>query len=254
MMGVRILESRKVRLLTLLLIPFIPCTARLAVLTFMTAALFGHAAALVSCSLFTLNIVVLGIIGMTAHALFLKGEKTPFIMELPLYHKPNPRTIGMVIWSRTLSFVKKAGTVIVSVSIGVWLLSYLPEGHVESSLLAMAGKLLVPLGAPLGLDWKMVTALLTSIVAKENAVATLGVLYGVGDEGLVRLLPSVVSHASGLSFLVVLMLFLPCAATVAVMKQEMKDRRWFGLSLLLNLGISYLGGMAAYRLALWLGL
>jgi len=254
MMGVRILESRKVRLLTLLLIPFIPCTARLAVLTFMTAALFGHAAALVSCSLFTLNIVVLGIIGMTAHALFLKGEKTPFIMELPLYHKPNPRTIGMVIWSRTLSFVKKAGTVIVSVSIGVWLLSYLPEGRVESSLLAMVGKLLAPLGAPLGLDWKMVTALLTSIVAKENAVATLGVLYGVGDEGLVRLLPSVVSHASGLSFLVVLMLFLPCAATVAVMKQEMKDRRWFGLSLLLNLGISYLGGMAAYRLALWLGL
>jgi ferrous iron transport protein B len=254
MMGVRILESRKARLLTLLLIPFIPCTARLAVLTFMTASLFGHAATLVSWSLLTLNIVILGIVGMTANAFFLRGEKTPFIMELPLYHMPNLRTIAMVIWSRTISFVKKAGTVIAIVSIGVWLLSYLPEGRIEGSLLAMVGKLLEPLGAPLGLDWKMLMALLTSIVAKENAVATLGVLYSVGDEGLVHLLPTVVSHASGLSFLVVLMLFIPCAATVAVMKQEMKDQRWFGLSLLLTLAISYLGGMATYRLALWLGL
>jgi len=253
-MGARILESQKARLLTLLLIPFVPCTARLAVLTFITAALFGRGATLVSWSLLTLNILVLGIVGMTASALFLKHEQTPFIMELPLYHKPNPRTIGMVIWNRSLSFVKKAGTVIVLVSVVVWLLSYLPDGRVESSFLARGGKLLEPLGLPLGLDWKMVTALLTSIVAKENAVATLGVLYGVGDAGLVRVLPAVVSHASGLSFLVVLMLFVPCAATVAVMRQEMKDRRWFILSLLLTLAISYLGGMAAYRLALWLGL
>jgi len=254
MMGARILESRKARLLTLLLIPFVPCTARLAVLTFMTAALFGQMAALVSWSLLTLNILVLGVVGMAASALFLKDEQTPFIMELPLYHKPNPRTIGMVIWSRSLSFVKKAGTVIVLVSVGVWLLSYLPEGRVETSLLSWGGKLLEPLGLPLGLDWKMVTALLTSVVAKENAVATLGVLYGVGDEGLVRMLPTVVSHASGLSFLVILMLFVPCAATVTVMRQEMKDRRWFLLSLLLTLVLSYLGGMAAYRLALWLGI
>jgi len=254
MMGARILESQKARLLTLLLIPFVPCTARLAVLTFMTAALFGHRATLVSWSLLTLNIIVLGIVGMAAHALFLKHEQTPFIMELPLYHKPNLRTIGMVIWSRTLSFVKKAGTVIMLVSVVVWLLSYLPEGHVESSLLASGGKLLEPLGTPLGLDWKMVTALLTSIVAKENAIATLGVLYGVGDEGLVRLLPSVVSHASALSFLVVLMLFVPCAAAIAVLKREMNNLRWFILSLFLTLAISYLGGMAAYHLALWLGL
>jgi ferrous iron transport protein B len=253
-MGARILESRKARLLTLLLIPFVPCTARLAVLTFMTAALFGHKATLVSWSLLTLNILVLGVVGMAASALFLKDEQTPFIMELPLYHKPNPRTIGMVVWSRSLAFVKKAGTVIVLVSVVIWLLSYLPEGRLEDSFLARGGMLLEPLGVPLGLDWKMVTALLTSIVAKENAVATLGVLYGVGDEGLVRLLPSVISAASGLSFLVVLMLFVPCAATVAVMKQEMRDRKWFVLSLILTLAISYLGGMAAYRIAFWLGL
>jgi ferrous iron transport protein B len=159
-----------------------------------------------------------------------------------------------VIWSRSLSFLKNAGTIIVIVSVVVWLFSYLPDGRVETSLLARGGRLLEPLGVPLGLDWKMLTALLTSILAKENAIATLGVLYGVGDAGLINMLPSVVSSASGLSFLVVLMLFVPCAATVAVMKQEMKDRRWFYLSLFLTLVISYLGGMAAYRLALWLGL
>jgi len=254
-MGARFLESRRARLLTLLLIPFVPCTSRLAVLTFMTAALFGQGATLVSWSLLTLNILVLGLVGMTVSTLFLKEEPTPFIMDLPLYHKPNLRIIGMVIWSRSLSFLKNAGTIIVIVSVVVWLFSYLPDGRVETSLLARGGRLLEPLGVPLGLDWKMLTALLTSILAKENAIATLGVLYGVGDAGLINMLPSVVSSASGLSFLVILMLFVPCAATVAVMKQEMKDdRRWFYLSLLLTLVISYLSGMAAYRLALWLGL
>ena len=99
----------------------------------------------------------------------------------------------------------------------------------------------------------MVTALLTSIVAKENAVATLGVLYGVGEQGLLQVLPSVMSHASALAFLTVLMLFVPCAATIAVMKREMADRLWFYSSLVLTLVVSYLGGMAAYRLALWAG-
>jgi ferrous iron transport protein B len=115
----------------------------------------------------------------------------------------------------------------------------------------MIGRLLEPLGRPLGLDWKMVTALITSLVAKENAVATLGVLYGVGDQGLLNVLPTVMSHASALAFLTVLMLFVPCAATITVMKREMADRIWFVSSLVLTLAVSYLGGLAAYRLALW---
>jgi ferrous iron transport protein B len=113
---------------------------------------------------------------------------------------------------------------------------------------------LEPIGRPLGLDWKMMTALLTSLVAKENAVATLGVLYGVGEQGLLQTLPSVMSHASALSFLTVVMLFVPCAATIAVMRREMADRLWFISSLVLTFVVSYLGGMAAYRIALWAGL
>jgi ferrous iron transport protein B len=253
-LGARIVESKKEKLLTIFLSPFIPCTARLAVLAFITAAMFGNLAMVVSWSLLTANIVLLGITGVIISRLFLKGEPMPFIMELPLYQKPNFRTIGLVVWARTIAFIKRAGTVILTVSILIWLLAHLPGGTIEDSILAKAGRLLEPIGSPLGLDWKMITALLTSIVAKENAVATLGVLYGTGQEGLVKVLPQVISHASALSFLVVMMIFVPCAATLTAMKQEMQDRTWFAGSIILMLMISFLMGLAAYHLAPWIGL
>ncbi len=253
-LGARIIESKKARLLTMLLTPFVPCTARLAVLTFITAAIFAAQATAVVWSLVALNILILGATGMVVHAFFLKEEATPFIMELPLYHRPDPRTITHAIWARTVAFVRRAGTVILTVSILVWLLSYFPDGRTEPSILAWIGRFLEPIGRPLGLDWKMMTALLTSLVAKENAVATLGVLYGVGDQGLLKVLPAVMSHASALSFLTVVMLFVPCAATIAVLRQEMADRLWFISSLVLTFVVSYMGGMAAYRIALWAGL
>ena len=252
-LGARIIESKKARLLTMLLTPFVPCTARLAVLTFITAAIFAAHATAVVWSLVALNILILGATGMAVHAFFLKEEATPFIMELPLYHRPDPRTITHAIRARTVAFVRRAGTVILTVSILVWLLSYFPDGRTETSILAWIGRFLEPIGRPLGLDWKMMTALLTSLVAKENAVATLGVLYGVGEQGLLQTLPSVMSHASALSFLTVVMLFVPCAATIAVMRREMANRLWFISSLVLTFVVSYLGGMAAYRIALWAG-
>jgi ferrous iron transport protein B len=253
-LGARIVESRKERLLTVLLSPFVPCTARLAVLTFVSAAMFAKAAILVSWSLLAANILILGAVGVFINRFFMKGEPMPFIMELPLYHKPNPRTIWLAVWSRTLAFVKRAGTVILVVSVLIWILSYLPDGNVESSLLAQIGRFFEPLGRPIGLDWKMITALLTSIMAKENAIATLAVLYGVGEQGLVSVLPKVVSPASALAFLVVLMLFVPCVATVTAMKREMEDWKWFTASLILMLTVSLFGGMITYHVALWAGL
>jgi ferrous iron transport protein B len=252
-LGARIIESKRARLLTMFLTPFVPCTARLAVLTFITAAVFAVHATAVVWSLVALNILILGATGMIVRAFFLKEETIPFIMELPLYHQPDPKTIARAIWARIVAFVQRAGTVILTVSILVWLLAYFPDGRTETSILAWIGQFLEPIGRPLGLDWKMMTALLTSLAAKENAVATLGVLYGVGDQGLLQTLPSVMSHASALSFLTVTMLFVPCAATIAVMRREMADRLWFLSSLALTLVVSYLGGMAAYRIALWAG-
>jgi ferrous iron transport protein B len=251
--GTRIVESKKARLLTIFLAPFIPCTARLAVLTFVCAAVFGEHASLVSWLLLTVNIVVLGVTGIAISRVFMKGEPMPFIMELPLYHKPDPRTIAAVVWARTVSFVRRAGSVILVASVVIWLLSNIPSGRLETSVLAWVGRLLAPIGAPMGLGWKEMVALVSSLVAKENSVATLAVLYGVGEEGLRQVLPTLMSHAAAIAFLTVLMLFVPCAATVAVMKQEMGSWRWFLTSFAFMLAVSFLGGVAAYHLALALG-
>ncbi|MGV8058132.1 MAG: ferrous iron transport protein B [Smithellaceae bacterium] len=252
-LGARIIETRKARMITLLLIPFVPCTARLAVLTLVSAAIFGPKAPYVSWSILALNIVALGIAGIFVNKTIWKQD-APFIMELPIYHRPDLRTIMMVVWSRTISFVRKAGTVILGVAILIWFLSYYPSGIVEDSWLAAVGKLLEPVGNPLGLNWKMITALLTGLVAKENVVATLGVLYSVGEEGLVHVLPQVMSHASAAAFLVVMMLFIPCAGTIAVLKKEMNSNKWFYSTIVLTLLTSYFGGILAFNFVKWLGI
>ncbi|HUJ89624.1 MAG TPA: ferrous iron transport protein B [Syntrophorhabdales bacterium] len=253
-MGARIVESRKARLLTIFLTPFVPCTARLGVLTFVSGAIFGKQASVVAWIVVSVNIVVLGLSGMVISKFFLKGEPTPFIMELPLYHKPDARTIGIVIWSRMVAFVQKAGTVILLVSIVIWVLSNVPGGTIETSILGYVGKAIEPVGRPLGLTWQEMVALVSSLLAKENSIATLGVLYGVGREGLQVVLPRVMGQASAFAFVVVLMLFIPCAATVTVMKQEMGSWRWFLGSLLFMLLVSFLVGVIAFRAALFAGL
>ncbi|MHB8110329.1 MAG: ferrous iron transport protein B [Syntrophorhabdaceae bacterium] len=253
-LGARIIESRKARLLTIFLTPLVPCTGRLAVITFVTAAVFASKGLLMSWILVSINILMLGFAGMIIGRLLLKEEPVPFIMELPLYHKPDFRTIGIVVWHRTLAFIKKAGTIIVLFSIVLWVMSNIPSGSIDNSILGRIGIFLEPIGKPLGLDWKMLVALLSSIVAKENSVATLGILYNVGDQGLMTVLSTAIPHASAVSFLVVLMLFIPCVPTISVMKQEMADRKWFAISFLFMFVLSYLMGMAAYAITRSAGL
>ena len=251
-LGTRIIETHKARMITLFLIPFVPCASRLAVLTLVSAAIFKEQAFYVSWGILALNIAALGVAGIFVNKTIWKQD-APFIMELPIYHTPDLKTIGMVIWSRTVSFIRKAGTVILGVSLVVWFLSYFPTGNVDQSWLATLGRLIAPVGIPLGLDWKMITALLTGLVAKENVVATLGVLYSVGKDGLAVVLPTVMSSASAAAFLVVMMLFIPCAGTVAVLRQEMKSNKWFYATIIMTLVVSYVGGMAAYQLFRILG-
>jgi ferrous iron transport protein B len=251
-LGARIIETRKARMITLLLIPFVPCTARLAVLTLVSAAIFGDKAVFASWLIVVLNIAVLGVVGMLVNKTLWKQD-APFIMELPIYHRPDLRTIMIAIRSRIWAFVRKAGTVILGVSVIIWVISYFPTGTVEESWLASLGRLMEPLGVPLGLDWKMITALFTGLVAKETVVATLGVLYSVGDQGLASVLPTIMNHASAAAFLVVMMLFMPCVATIAVLKQEMNSNKWFYGAILMTLVISYAGGAAAYHLVSRMG-
>ncbi|MGC9346940.1 MAG: ferrous iron transport protein B [Anaerolineae bacterium] len=243
-LGARIIESTRARILTILLAPLVPCAAQLAVVTVLGAALFGQSATFVVWGLVALNLVVLAGLGILMNRFVLKGERAVFIMELPLYHLPNLRTIGLYVWRNIIAFLQKAGSVILVASVVVWVLSYFPaQGDVERSYLAMLGRALSPLGRLMGLPWPTLVALLTSFVAKENTIATLGVLYG----DFQTVLPTLLSGPAALAFLVVQMLFVPCVATVAVMRQELHSWRWtvFGVAVLLVLSLG--AGILVYQ-------
>jgi ferrous iron transport protein B len=256
-MGARILEERRARFLTILLAPLVPCTARLAVLAFLAPAFFGAQAALVTLSLVALNLLVLAIAGIVVNKVAFKGEQTAFVMELPLYHVPNARTVGLYVWNNTASFLKKAGTFILVSAAVVWALSTLPGGDVETSYLATFGKALEPVGAWMGLgDWRLIVALLSSFFAKENTIATLGVLFGAPEEGasLATLVSAALTPAAGVAFLAAAMLFIPCLATVATIKQETASWKWTWASVGLLLAISLGAGVAIYQVLRLVGL
>ncbi|MEW6233134.1 MAG: nucleoside recognition domain-containing protein, partial [Chloroflexota bacterium] len=250
-MGTRIIDSPRARLLTILVAPLVPCTARMAVVAVLAPLFFGQAAALVSWGLVGLSLVLLAVVGLLLHELVLGGEHVAFIMELPLYHVPNARTVGLSVWQRMVAFLKKAGSIILAVSVAVWALSALPGGNIETSYLAQIGRLLAPVGALMGLEWQMMLALLTSFVAKENTIATLGILYGAGEEGrgLGQALAGVLAPAAALAFLAVQVLFIPCAATMAVLRQETGSWRWTAFSAALLLVVSFTVGIAIYQVA-----
>jgi ferrous iron transport protein B len=252
--GTRVIDSPAARLLTILVAPLVPCTARLAVVAFLAPAFFGSAAALASWGLILLSLAVLVLSGILLNRLLFKGERTAFVMEMPLYHLPNARTIGLLVWQRSLSFIKKAGTVILAMSVGIWVLSVLPGGDLETSFLAQIGHMVAPVGSWMGMDWRLTVALLTSFLAKENSIATLGVLYGSGeDAGLAQTLAATYSPAAGLSFLVVSLLFIPCAATVAVIRQETGSWRWTLFNLVFLLALSIGAGILVFQLTSALG-
>ena len=252
--GTRVIDAPAARLLTILVAPLVPCTARLAVLAFLAPAFFGGAATLVSWGLILLSLTVLVLSGILLNRLLFKGERTAFVMEMPLYHLPNPRTIGLLVWQRALSFIKKAGTVILVMSAAIWALSYFPGGTLETSFLAKVGGLLAPVGGWMGMDWRLTVALLTSFLAKENSVATLGVMFGSSQgSGLAQTLAATYSPASGLAFLVVSLLFIPCAATVAVIRQETGSWRWTLFNIAFMLVLSVGAGVAVYQLAVAVG-
>lgn len=254
-MGTRVIDSWHARLLTILIAPLVPCTARMAVVAFLAPAFFGRNAFWVTWGIVVLSLALLFALGAILNRTIFKGERSAFIMEIPLYHTPNLRTISILVWQRTLSFLKKAGTSILAVSVVIWLFSYLPVGDLEASYLARFGAFIEPVGKWMGFDWRLLIALLSSFPAKENSIATLGVLFGSSAEsGLSAILASTYSPATALAFLVVSVLFIPCAATVAAIRQETNSWRWVLLNSGLMLFISVALGIVVYNLALLVGI
>ena len=250
-MGARIIESPSNRILTIMLAPLVPCTARLAVLTVLAQAFFPQRAVLVTWSLTALPLVVLAVSGIVIRRWFMKTDPSALIMEMPLYHLPNAKTIAITVWQRTLSFLQKAGTVILAVSVVIWALVAFPGNDVDSSYMAAIGRVLEPVGRLMGLGWRPIVALISSFVAKENAVATLGVLSGMGGQpgGLQTLMGTEFTPASALAFLVAQMLFVPCVSTLAVIRQETGSWKWVALNVLFLGALTLAGGIVAYQVA-----
>ncbi|MFW6380230.1 MAG: ferrous iron transport protein B [Halorhodospira sp.] len=249
--GTRIIESRRERLLTIMLAPLVPCSARLAILAMLAPIFFGDWALPVTLGLIGLNLLVLGALGLLLHRTLFRGESSTFLMELPLYQLPQLRTTAYHVYTQLKEFVRKAGTVIVIAATVIWALSTFPGPGIEGSALAQIGQWMAPVGDLMGLDWRLIAALLSSFVAKEVAISTLGILYGLGEEaqGLAQALPAMVAPASGLAFLVVAMLFIPCMATVAAIRQETGGWRWPAISVTLLLTVSGIAGILVYQLA-----
>jgi ferrous iron transport protein B len=249
-MGTRVIDSRPARLLTIFVTPLVPCTARMAVVAFLAPAFFGRQAALVSWGLVLLSLLILFLVGAVLNLTIFRGEQSAFVMEMPLYHLPNTRTIGLLVWQRSVSFLKKAGTMILAISVMIWALSVLPGGTLGTSYLADLGRFLEPVGRWMGMDWRLTVALLASFAAKENSIAVLGVIFGSTQEvGLTSIMAATFSPASALSFLTATMLFIPCAATVAVIRQETGSWRWTLANLVMLLVVSVAASSGMYWVA-----
>ena len=250
--GSRILESQSARLTTILVAPLVPCAARMVVIALFTAAFFHGAAALVSWSMVMVNLAVLALAALFISRFVFRGQESSFIMELPRYHTPNVRTVLLAAWERVRRFVTLAGTVILLMSVVVWALSNFPSSDIADSALGYVGRGLEPVGRLMGLDWRMMVALLTSFVAKEQTIATLGVILGTGENGGAALetsLTDIMVPAAAVSFIALQMLFIPCVAAMAAIRQETGSWRWTGAALGYMLVVSLIVATIIYQSA-----
>ena len=252
--GTRVIDSPRARLLTILITPLVPCSARLAIIAFLAPAFFGPQAVLVSWGLILLSMLLLIGVGWILNLAIFRGQRSAFIMEMPLYHVPNARTIGLLVWQRLWSFVSKAGTAILAMAVAVWALSVLPYGEFDTSFLVQFGRLVAPVSHWMGLDWRLAVALIASFPAKENAIAALGVIFGNQHAGLAQTLATTYPPATGLAFMVASMIFIPCAPTVASMRAETRSWKWTLLGSGTLLVLSILVSGLVYRLAVAVGL
>jgi len=249
-LGARTIDSGPARLLTLILAPIVPCAGRLAVLTFVGAAFFGSRASLVVWGMVALALVGLALVGRALAAVVNRGKPAELVMELPLYTFPSFRGVLRLVLIRLQDFLVRAGTLIVLASTVVWALGYFPAGHLDTSYLAGIGRAVEPLGRAAGLDWRLVVAVLGSLVAKENAVAVLGVLYAGSGRDLTTALTASVSPASALSFLAVMTLFVPCVATLAALWRETAGQRhWTLVVVAVQVLLSMAAGAVVYQAA-----
>ena len=250
-MASRTIENERDRRMTIMTTTFIPCGAKVPFIAMVAGAIFGGAAWVATSAYFVgmAAIIISGI--MLKKTKMFAGDPAPFVMELPAYHWPTVGNVLRSMWERGWSFIKKAGTIILLSTIFVWFTTYfgwaedgfrmLSEEEIDCSILAHIGSLIAWIFAPLGWgNWKAAVASITGLVAKENIVGTLGILYGGGDETVYQALGTVFTQISGYSFLVFNLLCAPCFAAIGAIKREMNNAKWTWFAIGYQCGFAYL--------------
>lgn len=228
-MATRTLSSNRDRKMTILLTPFMSCSAKIPIYTLFAAAFFPGRELLVMLCLYFGGIAVGILVALLLKSTCFKGNPVPFVMELPNYRLPSLKSVVLLMWEKAKDFLTRAFTVIFMATIIIWFLQTfdLKLNVVEDSagsILAAIGRLVAPVFAPLGFgDWRMVTALVSGFTAKEAVVSTFGVILGVNAEQLALALHSLFTPASAAAFLVFCLLYTPCVAAVAAMKRELNS-------------------------------
>lgn len=255
LMGTRVMRSRALRLLTMLVIPFSLCSARLQVFLFLTGALFSTTSA----PLVLFSLYMLSFAGAILTAFVFKGRyvsNEPFVLELPPYRLPTPRQVMMRAWLEVQHFLVRASKFITAGVVAVWLLTNLPPGVVPNSPETFAGHIaewLSPVLSPIGIDAQLGLALLFGFVAKEIVVGSLAAIYGLEGDALVGLMAEKLDWVQGYSFMLFTLIYVPCLSTIATLKSESRSWGFTWLSILWSLILAWLVSFAFYQAARYLG-
>jgi len=272
-MATRVIDQKRDRLTTILVAPLTTCSARIPVYTLIISAfvpnhqLFGWVSeqGLVMLGLYSLGITSALAVAFVIRKVFWRGASEPFLMELPAYKMPDPLNVARLVWQRGEIFLRRAGTIILSMMMLVWALSQVPlappgakDPAIDYSFAGIIGHALQPLLAPIGFSWQMSVALIPGMAAREVAVGALGTVYAVsgGGDNTAALATTLASHwslASALAFLAWYVFAPQCASTLGVVKRETNSWKWPAILFLYMTALAYIAAFITYRVALALG-
>lgn len=254
----RTIENRKSRLVTILINPLMSCSARLPIYLLLVGVFFPHHASLVLLSIYSLGIILAVVMARLFSRFLVKGDDTPFVMELPPYRMPTSKAIFRHTWEKGAQYLRKMGGVIMVASIIIWVLGYFPRPsesmdlaqQQENSYIGRIGKAIEPIIEPLGFDWKLGIGILSGVGAKELVVSSLGVLYADDAEAdqttLAQRLPITPLVAYG--YMVFILLYFPCVATLAAIRQEAGGWKWAAFAAAYTTVLAWIMSFAVYQI------
>lgn len=268
-MATRTIEDRKSRLLTMLVIPMMSCSARIPVYVILVSAFFSKWAAFVLMGLYLLGMIMAVLMAKLFSRFFVKGESLPFVMELPPYRMPTAKAVLRHTWEKGKEYLKKMGTIILGASIIVWALSYYPTHEdrrmqAENSYMAQIGKAIEPAMRPCGFDWRQSVSLLAGVGAKEVVASTMAVVYATSTEEaeqleadfesdenesrIAQLIKNNMTPLSAMSMLLFILLYMPCVSTIVAIKNESGKWKWALFTVAYTIGLAWIVSTLVFQI------